>query len=527
MSKLVRTFTLLCVLALMGAACEIEQVADPGVTPTLGPAPETGIERNVDPLPTDPQDPPSTEPGAPPATIAPAPSVSAPPTTTEPPTSGPGTTVPPTTAPPTTTPPTTTPPTTTVPAGPAPTPPPPVVSGSPIYFNDFAAVDSSDRLDQFVSYRDEFVVTHTVGASDHGVADGVGCTAPETTRPQTRDNPYDHVYLCHPGGDPLKGHQMAYAMDTAGYVFAGALPDQVFTGIREVRVDVNTTTAGFRNFVEIKVLPAGETFVNALPCGPDIPCNEGWDYDDVRGVSAGTNVQEGTGLTINTPAEPDGYQFDGWAGVPADNGDIAFPLCGPGFCSKAFVHGGNGNIRARYEHIFRDNGDGTLSFGIERADGSYGWVTAPGAFPTGDVRVVISFHNYTGTKATEGPGFDGNLSPSQGGFTWHWDNLAVWAESAVPSLTYFGGPNPDAMATPDGCIAFSQGQRNTPWHNDILPRFECEDGGTELVAFRGPTSVSPLDARLAGRTVDEAWHDHLAGEHSAFCELPTRPATSA
>lgn len=464
MPKLVPILTALCAMALLAASCEIEEIADPGVTPTLGPAPETGIERSVAPEPTVPPAnegvPQSTIPNST-TTLAPAPTTTgAPPTTTTVPT----TTQPPTTtAAPTTTTTTTSPPTTTVPE-----------AGSPIYFNDFSATDASDRLDQFVAYRDSFVVSYNNGASDHApTGDGVACGAPETTRSQSRDNPYGHAYLCHPGGDPAKGHQMAYAMDSTGYGFVGALPDQVFSGAREVRVDVNTTTAGFRNFVEIKVLPANETYVNALPCGPDVPCNDGWDYDDIGGVAAGTNAQEGTGLTISTPARPDGYQFSAWDSYRNAGGDLVFPQCGGGYCQSAFTHGGNTDIRARYTHVFRDNGDGTLSFGIQQADGTYAWVTAPGSFPSGDVRVVVAFHNYTGTKDGSGPGFDGNASPSQGGFTWHWDNLTVYADTSTPSIDYYGGTDPDRMATPDGCISFSQGQRNTPWGTDILPRFEC------------------------------------------------------
>ena len=101
---------------------------------------------------------------------------------------------------------------------------------------------------------------------------------------------------------------MAYAMDTSGYGFVGAVPDQVFEGIREISVDINTTEAGGRNFVEIKVIPADQVFVNAMPCIPDLPCNDGWDYDDIGAVGAGTQ-QEATGLTIATPSQPDGYHF--------------------------------------------------------------------------------------------------------------------------------------------------------------------------------------------------------------------------
>jgi len=211
-----------------------------------------------------------------------------------------------------------------------------------------------------------------------------------------------------------------------------------------------------------------------MPCIPDLPCNDGWDYNNVEGVGAATISQEGTGLTIATPTQPDGYKFDLYNGELLSNGDYQHALCsGTGFCFSVATHEDNTGIRERYEHVFRDNGNGTLSFGIEQADNTFTWVEAPGSFPQGDVRVVVAFHNYTGTKSGNGPGFSGNLSPSTGGFTWHWDNLSVKADKSTPSIDYFGGVNADRIVTPSGCIAFSQGQRSSPHDKDIAPRLHC------------------------------------------------------
>jgi hypothetical protein len=349
-----------------------------------------------------------------------------------------------------------------------------------VYVNDFSTVDDASRLDEFVAYRDPFVVTHTTGSSDHASTGGVNCTAPEQTRPQTRDDPSSHVYHCLPMGNAAAGHRMAYAMDTAGYGFAGALPDQVFDGVSEVSVDINTTSAGGRNFVELKVVPANDVFVNAMPCIPDFPCNDGWDYDDIGGVGAGTDSQEGTGLKIATPSRPDGFLFDLFNSVALPNGGRRYAQCsGGGFCFHAYAHDDNTSIRDRYQHVFRDNGDGTLSFGIERDDGGFDWVEAPGSFPDGPARVIVAFHNYTGTKDGNGPGFESNLSPSTGGFTWHWDDLKVRAKTATPSIDYFGGTSSDRIVTPPGCVAFAQGQRTTTNNTDVSPRFHC-DGDAPL-----------------------------------------------
>ncbi|MEM9464448.1 MAG: S-layer homology domain-containing protein [Actinomycetota bacterium] len=340
------------------------------------------------------------------------------------------------------------------------------------YTNDFSTAADGDRLDQFVAYRDPFVVNHTTGSSDHASTGGVGCTSPDITRPQTRDQPVAHVYQCLPGDNAAMGHQMAYAMDTSGYGFVGALPDQVFRDVSEVAVDINTTSAGTRNFVEIKVLPADQVFADAMPCIPDLPCNDGWDYDDIGGVGAGTMAQDGTGLVIATPDRPDGYAFDRFSTTPLPGGDIRFEPCsGGGFCFDAIVHEGNEDVRARYRHVLRDDGEGTLSFGIERVDGTFAWVEAPGAFPTGEVRIVVSFHTYTGTKDGQGPAM--NDSNSTGGFTWHWDDLTVLAGDASPSATWNGGASAERIVTPDGCVAFAQGQRSAPNNTDIAPMLHC------------------------------------------------------
>ena len=344
------------------------------------------------------------------------------------------------------------------------------------YYNDFSSAEDGDRIDQFVAYRDPFVVNHTTGRSDHAPTGGITCTAPEQTRPQTRGNPYQHVYQCLPGGQPELGHQMAFAMDTSGYGFAGALPNQVFEGLTEVSVDINTTSAGARNFIEIKVIPANNVFVNGLPCIPDLPCNDGWDYDDIQAVGVSTDSQEGTGMKIATPAVPNGYRFDFYNSLELENGDTQYNLCADtGYCFNVRTHEDSLGVRERYQHIFRDNGNGTLAFGIERADGKFNWVEAPGAFPNGPVRVVVAFHNYTGTKDGAGPGANDNTSPSAGGFTWHWDEFSIKAASATPSAEYFGGYNAERIVTPNSCIAFSQGQRELTGNTDIEPRFHCLD----------------------------------------------------
>jgi len=120
--------------------------------------------------------------------------------------------------------------------------------------------------------------------------------------------------------------------------------------------------------LRLKSSPADNVFVNGLPCIPDLPCNNGWDYDDINAVGASTDSQKGTGLTIATPVEPDGYHFEFFV----NNGDTQYNSCeSTGFCFHVWTHQDNLIIRERFQHIFRDNRDGTLSFGIEGADGRF------------------------------------------------------------------------------------------------------------------------------------------------------------
>jgi len=102
------------------------------------------------------------------------------------------------------------------------------------------------------------------------------------------------------------------------------------------------------------------------------------------------------------------------------------------------------------------------------------------SFPSSSVRVVVAFHNYTGTKDGNGPGANGNVSPSEGGFTWHWDDLTVKAVKAQDSLSYYKNYNATRIVTPDNCIAFVQGQREAPNNRDVSPRFQCQ-GDPDIV----------------------------------------------
>lgn len=409
-----------------------------------------------------------------------------PPSTTEPPTT---TVEPPTTttvSPPSTT---TPPPTTTVAPPPTTTtvPEPPPVDSPVVFSCDFT---TDCPLDQFVQTRDGFVVGNTTTRADHELAPGWSidnpiCTPPETTRTLVRDQPYEHTYRCVPGGNLDAAHQMSHVQNSSGYNMIGSSPNLVFTDVSRIGFFVNMTSAGNRNFWEVAIIPADQTFTNGMSCGPSLPCNRDNDYDDLGGIGFGTASQEGTGLLVFTPEAPDGLDRRRVTSTTLDNGDRLFDVNCPesGWCPTARIHQGQTSVRDRYEVRIERRDDGLTWFGMEQEDGTFAWRADDIEWPEGDVRVVLKFHGYTNTKDGQGPGFAGNLSPSVGGFTWHWDNFVVEAEGGVNSQVFYdslpGGNYADHFVTHQypGCVAFAQGQRNAPTNQDtILPLISCPQG---------------------------------------------------
>ena len=185
--------------------------------------------------------------------------------------------------------------------------------------------------------------------------------------------------------------------DTSGYSIGAFSPSQTFTNVREVRWDVNITDLGTRQFPEVKVIPAGRFDFQNQPCAIEwLPCDT--DHHGDLG-SVGVSFFDGQPLINTGGQETAGTPWDAWWGTNQDD-----PA--------------RDSIRTRRTHIFRDNGDGTLSFEIERADGSFERLDAPGSFPDGPVRVVFADHNYTPRKS----------QPDDITFTWHWDDLEVLVE---------------------------------------------------------------------------------------------------
>lgn len=285
-----------------------------------------------------------------------------------------------------------------------PTPPSsaPAVDGEVAFFEGFAASGSLERFDVGIFHRDDVVNAENLSWPGDHLSTGPGgeCGPPEDKRIITRGARSEGfntewIYRCAPGGDVAKAHIMTSIGDTSGYSIGAFSPAQSFTGVREVRWDVNLTELGNRQFPEIKLIPADRFDFQDLPCSIEwLPCDTS-THGELGSVGVSFQNHE---LSINNGA--DNKVLSGrWGGPWLHPDDPAVD-----------------SIRIRRTHVFRDNGDGTLSFSIEQPDGTFLTVTRDGSFPDGPVRVVFADHNYTPLKAENG-------TPET--FSWHWDDITV------------------------------------------------------------------------------------------------------
>lgn len=345
-------------------------------------------------------------------------------TTTHPPDDDHGTTT--TTAAPTTTvaPPssTTVPPTTTVPN-----------EEAGVYRNDFATqAQFTDEIEAGAQYRDQFLVSDRSWPGDHADLGNGECGSPDTKRTITRDDLAGQSYWCNVG----TGHVMTSQGDTTGYGWVWLRIKQSFTDVTEIRWDVNETHLGNRQFTESMIIPVDawqtddnpytlfdDGIVPSLPCLQDIfafPCID--FTDDLAFGSKAASFGAVTTSSFNQQmifTNLDGVEMS-QAGLP-------------------FTDSARTSIAERRTHILTDNQDGTVTFAIEREDGTFLEHTYFGSFPKGEVYVVFKDHNYTPNKSESGFGrcnADGVGDPFHGPggvndcvtFTWHWDNFEVYYE---------------------------------------------------------------------------------------------------
>jgi hypothetical protein len=278
------------------------------------------------------------------------------------------------------------------------------------------------RFEFDIDHRDEVILTDDSWPGDHEITGPNDlCGPPEDKRTVTRgeretDFNDEWIYRCVPGGDLSKAHIMTSIGDTAGYSIGAFSPAQVFNDVSEIRWDVNITDLGGRQWIEVALIPAAVFDFQYLPCQGWLPCNSS-TYDELGAVGFGWTGNNAEVARILTPEFPNGDEWDVYDSQNAPCSTTSGYCFGVGW-------GGDGmqgseearnSVAIRRTNIVRDNGDGTLTWSIEQADGSFYDLTHPTSFPDGPVRVVFKDHNYTPTKS-QSPDIT---------FTWHWDNITI------------------------------------------------------------------------------------------------------
>ncbi len=346
------------------------------------------------------------------------------------------------------------------------------------FHETFTDDDAMSRFESGIFHRDDFAVGVTSWPGDHqSTGPNDECSDPEETRTIERGDRgtgfnQDWIYRCKPGGDAALAHVMTSIGDTSGYSIGAFTPDQTFDGVTEVRWDVNITDLGTRQFTEVKIMPSDRFDFQNLPCAVEwLPCDTD-DHGDLGSV--GTTFFNGEQAINNRGSFTSGDSWDAGYRVTADD---------PARTS----------IRTRRTHFFRDNQDGTMTFGIEREDGTFETVTADGGFPEGPVKVVFADHNYTPTKD----------EPSNITFTWHWDDLTVLTNGTADPVQPKLAPTTDPVSNPT-----TNGPGTIPAGQPCVPGVPAGaiDGQPEFVGCQplGPA----IDTAVAGtnRWLDDFDH---------------------
>lgn len=294
------------------------------------------------------------------------------------------------------------------------------------FFEDFVSDTSMARFDFDVYHRDDSLVRVVEWPADH-VSTGPNdlCGPPSESRTIVRgerDEGFndDWIYRCVPGGDLEKAHVMTSIGHTSGYSIGAFTPKQAFQDIQEIRWDVNQTDLGARQWTEVTLIPVDTFDFENLPCLDGLPCSTvlhsdigsvGTHWGGTRVRIIGTPDQAGG---YNQSAGERGYRCQGCSREPSMRFGEAYGVDDPALTS----------VVIRRKNFFRDNGDGTLTWGYELEGGEFQEFTAPGSFPEGPVRVVFKDHNYTPLKSP-------SLLLPETTFTWHWDNIEILPKETV------------------------------------------------------------------------------------------------
>ncbi|WP_426527836.1 hypothetical protein [Bradyrhizobium sp. McL0615] len=294
--------------------------------------------------------------------------------------------------------------------------------------------------------------------ADHGMS----CENPNTSsrtihltsQQQAAEAAY---YYCAPDGNQDKGHVMT-TVNTEGYVSVWFSPKPTFRNVSKVCWDQNITDLGGGKWTVVNFLTPAE-YGGKTDLGytsPDFPKNGG-------------------------PSSPQG---------PAANGVKVFRGSMNSYTNNQFHEGARGltvsDKAARYKHCVIDNGNGTLTTTIAQPNGTTVSRTVAGNIPDGDIRVQFGDDSYNPDKHFDARGVASN---STGLYTWHWDNIQIYATSSqgggntlpIPTVAFSASP-PSISASKISTVTWSSTNATS-----------CAAGGgwTGTKATSGTLAVSP------------------------------------
>ena len=236
--------------------------------------------------------------------------------------------------------------------------------------------------------------------ADHGMK----CENPNTSHRTIRLTSQQQaseaaIYHCMPDGDPDKGHIMT-TVNTVGYVTVWFSPKQTFRNVSKVCWDQNITDLGGGKWTIVNFLTPGE-YAGKTDLGYTSP-----DFPKSGGASS--------------------PQGEAQNGVKLFRGVVSTYTNGQ-FHQNILYSATVTDKAARYKHCVIDNGNGTMTITIAQPNGGTATRITKGRIPEEDIRVQFADDSYNPDKHFNMQGVEPN---STGLYTWHWDNIQIYANRA-------------------------------------------------------------------------------------------------
>jgi hypothetical protein len=209
-----------------------------------------------------------------------------------------------------------------------------------------------------------------------------------------------HFWVCGPPGVG-NAHVMTSMGDVDGYSTLSMAPKQTFPTIHRVCWDQNVTDQGGRQWTEVLIVPASKIADGDLThVNPEFV-----------GVDEWTKQHDATTWGIMVHGQYYGLNVfaNGVRQV-----DSTYQL--------GRDQAGRESRSIRRQHCVTDNGNGTVTVGIDQGVNGFYQRTFSGRFPA-NARVILEQHAYTPAKDGEDCRVIGILTGCR--TTWHWDNITV------------------------------------------------------------------------------------------------------